>query len=102
MDKPDHLKLVGMILPADAQEIRSCIDVLERALAEAREGRVLAVAISMVGAGNKIGFYSSETRRNSAKLLASSQLTVWRLSESMWHDMSVETEEYPDLPPDTG
>jgi hypothetical protein len=48
MDKPDHLKLVGMILPADAQEIRSCIDVLERALAEAREGRVLAVAISMV------------------------------------------------------
>ena len=101
MDKP-KLSLIETIPTADQQEIRSVIDVLERALAEAREGRVLAVAISMVGHGRKVGFYSSESYRHAAQLVASVGLTQWRLCEGMWHDMSVETEEYPDLPPDTG
>jgi hypothetical protein len=98
MDKP-KLTVVEKIPTAEQEEIRAVIDVLERALVEAKEGKVLAVAIPMVLQGGKFGYYSSNSNRFTAPLIAAVNLTNWRLCEELWSGMSVESEEFPDLDP---
>ena len=95
MDKP-HLTVVEKIPSVEQEEIRAVIDVLERALAEAREGKILAVAVPMVLQGNKFGYYSSHSNRSTAPLISAINLTNWRLCEELWSGMSVESEEFND------
>jgi hypothetical protein len=100
-DKP-KLTLVNTIPTAEREEVRAVVDVLERALAEAKEGKIVAIAISVVASGSKFGFYSSCSPRNRATLSASVNLTNWRLCQDLWDAPSVETEEYDDPPPEVG
>jgi hypothetical protein len=95
MDKP-KLTVVEQIPTAAQEEIRAVIDVLERALAEAREGKILAVAIPMVLKGNKFGYYSSNSNRHMAPLISAVNLTNWRLCEEAWGGVNVQTEEFDD------
>jgi len=85
------------------KERKSAIDVLELALAEAKAGNVLAVAISIVGppgpgGANAIGYYSSEVNQLGSPLLASISLTYFRFCQNMWQgDMTeVRTDDLPD------
>jgi hypothetical protein len=98
MDKR-KLTLVETIPTADEMEVRSCIDVLERALADARAGNILACAISMVASDRRLGHMYSDSPRHGAQLIAAVGLTQWRLCEIMWHDKDVETEDFPEPPP---
>ena len=95
-DKP-KLTVVETIPITDDMDIRCVVDVLERALADAREGRILAVAVSLVGPKNRLGYYSSSSPRYHSALLASVNLMNWRVCEEFWIG-DVETEEYPDPP----
>jgi len=99
MDKP-KLTLVETIPNIEQEEVRAVIDVLERALAEAKEGKLRAVAISMVLHEGKFGFYSSHSSRYTAPLIAAVNLTNWRLCEELWNGVSVQTEEFEDPPTD--
>ena len=88
---------------AGQQILHEPIDVLELALAEAKAGNVLAVAISLVGppgpgGANAIGYYSSEVNQLGSPLLASISLTYFRFCQNMWQgDMTeVRTDDLPD------
>ena len=99
MDKP-KLTLVEKIPPSirniEQEDICGVIDVLERALADAREGNILACAVCMVGPDGRFGHFSARSARHIGSLVATVSLTHWRLCEEMWNDMGVETEEFTD------
>ena len=97
MDKP-KLAVVEKIPSADQEDIKGVIDMLERALVDAREGKILSVAVCMVGPGGKFGHFSARSSRHMGPLVATVGLTHWRLCEEMWHDLSVESEEFTDPP----
>jgi hypothetical protein len=100
-DKP-KLTLVETLPSADQPDIASVIDVLQRALADAKEGNVLACAIALVGPKDRLGYYSSSSPRYLSSLLSSVNLTNWRLCEEFWHDKEVDTEEFPEPPNQAG
>ena len=97
MDKP-KLTVVGTVSTADYMDARSVIGVLENALKEARAGNVLACAIALVGTDRRIGYYTTESARHAVQLVAASNLMNWRLCESMWTTLDVQTDEIPDPP----
>jgi hypothetical protein len=96
MDKP-HLTVVETLPSIDRPDIASVIDVLQRALADAKEGKVVACAIALVGPKDRLGYYSSSSPRYLATLLASVNLTNWRLCDEFWRS-DVDTEEFPEPP----
>ena len=97
MDKP-KLTVVETIPTADQVEIRSAVDILERALADAREGNILACAIALVGSNQKVGYMSSESSRHATQLIASVGLMHFRLCSNCWEELGMGTEEFPDPP----
>lgn len=98
MDKP-KLTVIESIPTADEVEIRSAINVLEQALADAREGNIFACAIALVGSGRKVGYISSESSRHATQLIASVGLMHHRLCANCWDEMGMGVEEYPDPDP---
>jgi len=99
-DKP-KLTVVEKLHTADQKDIACVIDVLQRALADAKEGKVVACAIALVGPKDRLGYYSSCSPRYLSSLLASVNLTNWRICDEFWRS-DVDTEEYDDPPPEVG
>jgi len=92
------MKLVDTIPTASHKDMLSAIDVLERALVDAKQGKVVAVGIALVGPDQRVGYMSSESARHAVQLVAAANLMNWRLCESVWTQLDVELEEYPDPP----
>lgn len=83
-------------------EQRSVIDVLERALVEARNGDISAVALSFLGQLGTAGYYVSEIGLMGPGLLGAVSLMQNRLCEEMWAGKhgDVDTEHFSDTGPD--